>query len=476
MNGGGGNDDRVVGWRREARLLLSLAWPTFVATVAEVGLNTSSLMFLGRSGQSDAMAGVAVAISVINTFAFAPIVGLASAIDTLCSQAYGAGEYHRVGVFFQRGLIINVLFSLFLIVIFTQVNHFLPFLMPREDNRGAVKGAAEFLRHYKWGLIPLAAFDAVRRYLLSQEMVYPLVIAALIGLFVNLIANEYLVTILEWGATGSGISLAVSHFAMVISVSVVVLHRDIHKKTWGGWSWEALSSINSFLRLSVPGLFQVCAEWWSFEVTVFVAAALGPVQLGSHAAIMNICFLTYILPYSIGSAASIRVGNLLGQGSAASAKHSSMVAVFLSITVALFQSSFLLVFGGWVSDLYSTDTHTQETIRATLSVFSFFVFTDGLQATTQGILRGSGRQVVGAYGNVVAFLVLGLPLGCFLAFRTSVWSGVRGIWLGSLTAECCLITIIYWILFRTNWIAEVALAAERVGKTPTNSEYERIAP
>lgn len=61
-----------------------------------------------------------------------------------------------------------------------------------------------------------------------------------------------------------------------------------------------------------------------------------------------------------------------------------------------------------------------DTSRLLMSLFN--------QVTISGVLRGSGRQYVGAITNFVCYNVIGLPLGVVLAFKASM--GTIGLWTG----------------------------------------------
>ena len=57
-----------------------------------------------------------------------------------------------------------------------------------------------------------------------------------------------------------------------------------------------------------------------------------------------------------------------------------------------------------------------------------FQVADGLAGSCGGVLRGQGRQHLGAAFNIVAYYVLALPLGITLAFH---WGyGLPGLWVG----------------------------------------------
>ena len=49
-----------------------------------------------------------------------------------------------------------------------------------------------------------------------------------------------------------------------------------------------------------------------------------------------------------------------------------------------------------------------------------------------GVLKGSGRQYIGAIVNFIDFYIIGLPLSIILGFKTSLQ--IYGLWLGILAA------------------------------------------
>lgn len=56
-----------------------------------------------------------------------------------------------------------------------------------------------------------------------------------------------------------------------------------------------------------------------------------------------------------------------------------------------------------------------------------------------GVVRGCGRQLVGAITNLISYWVLGLPLAALLAFRFEL--GVHGLWTGLLVATSVQVSI-----------------------------------
>ena len=79
------------GWyRTELRALLAIGGPVTLTYLMQGGANIVSLMLVGQLGATE-LAGAALGFMFCNMTGVAVGIGLASALDTLCAQAYGAG-------------------------------------------------------------------------------------------------------------------------------------------------------------------------------------------------------------------------------------------------------------------------------------------------------------------------------------------------------------------------------------------------
>jgi len=66
-----------------------------------------------------------------------------------------------------------------------------------------------------------------------------------------------------------------------------------------------------------------------------------------------------------------------------------------------------------------------------LLVAAAFQLFDGLQVVTTGALRGAGDTQTPMVANLVAYWLIGIPLGYLLCFRAG-W-GALGVWIGLCT-------------------------------------------
>ena len=88
---------------KEIKELFTLAWPTVLSYFFYHMIHMISLFFAGRIGKLELAAGT-LALSFINVTGPSLFIGLGSAVETLCSQAFGARNYRLVGVVLQRGV------------------------------------------------------------------------------------------------------------------------------------------------------------------------------------------------------------------------------------------------------------------------------------------------------------------------------------------------------------------------------------
>lgn len=235
---------------------------------------------------------------------------------------------------------------------------------------------------------------------------------------------------------------------------------------WGGFSTQAFRGWAQILKLALPGILMVGTEWWAFEIVALAAGRLPPPALAAQSVIMTVDQILNTLPFGLGVASSARVGNLLGAGprGVQSAKVSSQSATALSTLVGLAILAVLLATRERFGFLFSDDRPTVRLVANVLPYVAIFQVFDGWANSCGGVLRGLGRQHVGAIVNLGAYYLLALPLGIFLAFKAG--QGLAGLWIGQCIA-LFLVGFGEWALvtFATDWKMEGQRALQRVEGT-----------
>ncbi|ELT98605.1 hypothetical protein CAPTEDRAFT_214500, partial [Capitella teleta] len=99
------------------------------------------------------------------------------------------------------------------------------------------------------------------------------------------------------------------------------------------WSWRLFENWGEFFELAITGVLMTSLEMWAFEISVFLAGLLGPVELSAQSIVFNLDLMLYALPAGLSVTCAIRTGQCLGAGRPTEARSVCYVAIScISIT------------------------------------------------------------------------------------------------------------------------------------------------
>jgi MATE family multidrug resistance protein len=213
------------------------------------------------------------------------------------------------------------------------------------------------------------------------------------------------------------------------------------------------------LRLALPGTIMLVSEWAIFEVTGLAASYLGERQLASQSILTTTASLVFQTPFALSVAQSTRIGNLVGANLPGPAKIACRTGLVFGAALALFFSLTLFLARDHIGLLFTNDKKTVALVAEVLPLMSLFVIFDTMGAVAGGVLRGMGRQRIGALVNLPSYYVIALPIGLVLAFKTSL--GLTGIWIGLTIALLLVCAVEIAVILRCDWetLVEEAQAA-----------------
>jgi MATE family multidrug resistance protein len=240
-------------------------------------------------------------------------LGLASALDTLCSQAYGAKSYKKMGIYLQSSILVLgiSLVPMFLINWwFTE-----SILLACGQDKEVSHLAGQFSKVTIWGMPFLYMYELHRKLLQSQSVMRPLVFIAIIGNTINILGGYFLTYHTSWNFLGAAFSRTLGYASMMFLLIVYYYHERVFQLWWGGWDWvEARRHVPLFLRLGFPGMLTLVLEWSAFEIMAVLAGVLkhGVIEVSAHAVLTNVASLLYMAYLGIAVSGNIRVGVALG--------------------------------------------------------------------------------------------------------------------------------------------------------------------
>lgn len=461
--------DKPSSWRngkRELWIMIKSGIPIILTSLLAQSLQMASVLSLGHLGKAE-LAAASLASMTASITALSVSQGATTALDTLCSQAWGAGRHQALGLHLQRmGILVVVFYFCFVLPVWLNAEHIFNAL---GQGASLSANAALYLKYLAAGAPGFMLFECVRRYLQAQGIMHASTYCLFIVAPVNAFTNFFLVHRVHLGLPGAAIATAISYWLEMILICLYVLFVD-GRAGWGGWSRDVVpiwlqklmrmdthktqdtTGWQTMIKLAIPGIFMVCSDWWSWEVAALAASFLGEAPLAAQAILLTSVSLTFQSPNAVGIAATNRIGNLLGAGYYNTARLASYCGIGLATFLALLNSIVLITFKDSWGYLFNNDPDVLAIVAQVLVLAAAFQLADGLAAVEGGCLRGLGKQAIGSYINIVGYYVIGIPLGLALCFKFDM--GLEGIWIG-LSAALFLICIMQiTVLSRVNWEAE----------------------
>jgi multidrug resistance protein, MATE family len=433
--------------RSELRPTLHLALPLVLAEIGWISMAIVDTMMVGRLPNSaQSIAAVSISSSLFLVFVFFG-EGLLIGLDTLVSQAFGAGQridcYHSL----VNGIYLSLILLPLLIVPIWLLPRFFPLF-------GVTPDVAVLARPYMYtlalGLLPLLLYFTFRRALQGMNIVRPIAFALITSNIINFLGNYALVFghfgFPQLGVVGSGISTVISRAYLASVLILYLFWYDAHnhpglrevKLT------PDLTRVRRLVGLGLPAGIQLTAEVSVFAAVASLIARLGAVPLASHQIALNTVAFTYMVPLGISSAAAVRVGQAIGRRDLPGARNAGNTAILLGAAFMSCMSVVLLVFPKYIARIYTDDPiliHTAVVLLAAGAAFQLF---DGIQTVATGALRGTGDTRTPMLCHFCAYWLMGLPFGAWLCFRRH-W-GPLGLWVG-LSASLILIgllLLLFW--------------------------------
>ncbi|KAM7250446.1 hypothetical protein ACFE04_022329 [Oxalis oulophora] len=442
---------------RESKKLWYLAGPAVFTSVCQYSLGAVTQVFAGHVS-TIALAAVSVENSVIAGFSFGVMLGMGSALETLCGQAYGAGQLDMLGIYMQRSWVILNTTALLLSLIYVFAQQLLKSI-------GQTQSISEAAGVFAIWMIPqLFAYSMnfpMAKFLQSQSKIMVMAGIAAVALVLHIVLSWLLIIKLGWGLAGAAVVLNVSWWFIDLAQFWYIVSGTCGR-AWSGFSLKAFRNLWGFVRLSLASAVMLCLEIWYFMALILFAGYLknAEVSVGALSICMNILGWAVMVAFGMNAAISVRVSNELGAGHPRAAKFSLIVAVTSSFLIGIALSLILLSTRNIYPALFSNDSNVQQLVKDLTPLLALCIVINNVQPVLSGMAVGAGWQGAVAYVNIVCYYVFGVPLGLILGYKLNL--GVAGIWCGMLSGTVVQTCVLLWMVYRTNWNKEASVAEERI--------------
>jgi len=417
------------------RELVHLAWPMLIAQLAMMANAVIDTAMAGRLTVID-LAAVGIAASIMATILMS-LISVLLAVPPIIAHLHGAGRSADVGREIHQGVWISLALALVAILLmrfpgpFIAISHLLP----------AVEAKVRaYLAVSAWG-VP-AAFALRLFFGLSTgiKRPRPVMIFNLMSLAFKIPLNALfmygLLGFPAMGAAGAAVATTLDAWLMAALAWGWCLHNPQYAEFELRRRITApdFAAIKEFLKLGIPIGLTFIADLTAFTFMALFIARLGPVVSGAHQIAANLAALAFMIPLSLGNATSVLVGQALGAGQAARARHICWEAIRLGMLIAIVLCLTFWLGAPHIAAFYTTDLQVQAVAIPLIVMVGLYHLGDAMQAITVNALRGYKNSVVPMVIYTITLWVPGLGGGIVLGLTNFFGParGAPGFWLAAI--------------------------------------------
>lgn len=426
--------------RTELRTLLALATPIIIAQLAYTSIGFVDTVMSGRFSARD-LAAVALGNSIWVPL-FLLMTGILLATTPKVAQRFGAGQQAEIGPLVRQALWLALAVGCIAATLLWHAELVLRLMQVDAD---LIEPAMGYLHGVALGFPCVALFHVLRCYSDGLGRTRPAMVLGLLGLLLNIPLNYVLIYgklgLPPLGSVGCGWATALVMLFMLLGMLWWVRRDPAYRSSelFQRFDPPRWALIKRLLGIGLPIGISVFAESSIFAVIALLIGGLGATVVAGHQIALNFSSLVFMIPYSIGMAATVRVGQALGRGQPREARFAAGVSMGTALAYACLSASGMLLLREEIAQIY-TPAPEVIALAASLIVYAaLFQFSDAIQVTAAGALRGYQDTRATMIMTLFAYWGIGLPVGYLLGLSDLLGpaSGPAGLWQGLIVGLTC---------------------------------------
>jgi len=423
-----------------------LAFPIVVGHVSQMLIGLTDSAFIGRVGKVE-LAAAAFTHGVFGIF-YVVGIGLLLGAGVFAARDHGAGDEAGCAAWFRHGRALGFAVGLgglgLMVLVSTQLHRF---GQPTE----VVAVVRPFFLLIAASVVPALVFQVQRQF--AESLGRPWVPMGII--LADVALNVFLNWVLVFGhlgfpalgLTGSGWATLLARLAAVGAIAVWLRRSPefaiVRAAPWTGWEQARFVRL---LKLGGPAGGMLLFEAGAFTAAALMMGWLGTVPLAAHQIALGCASLAFMVPLGLSIAVSLRISKAAGEGRTDALRPIGFGALGAGLAFMAGCALFFWLGGPVVAGLFTPAVDVATLAARLLTVAAIFQLFDGGQVISVGALRGLHDVRVPTGITFIAYWVLSLPLGYWLAFHSPL--GPVGVWTGLAAGLSCACLSLGWRFHR----------------------------
>lgn len=435
-------------WKKEATATLLLAAPLIIAQLLQVGMGFIDTVMAGRIGARDlAAVGLGAALWMLVLLA---CIGATMAIAPLIAYIKGAQKEASIAGEFHQGVWVAIIVGLFAAPLTYHIAILIP-LMGVDTEIASL--ATQYLQTLAWGMPGLCLYLAPRYLNEGLSNTKPVMLIQFLLLPLNILGNYVFMYgnfgMPAMGAVGAAVSTAIVLWAgaimMFAYIALTPRYRSLNLLR--NFSGPNPREIGRILKLGLPIAISIIMESSLFSGIALLMGSFGKIEMAAHQIAINYASMMFMMPLGLSQAITIRVGHAAGSGNFLLARRRGWTGIIMAGGIMVLSASFLLLFPDLIVSFYTSDTEVSAMVLTLLFAAALFQFSDGLQVSASGSLRGLKDTTIPMVITIISYWILGFPAAWLLGIHFNL--GPIGLWSGlviGLTCAAILLNIRFFIM------------------------------
>ena len=436
-------------WRVEFGATLSLAWPLILSNLTMAAIQATDVVLMGWLG---ARPLAAAALGLNLTFAFSLIcLGLVTASSPMMATAIGhkTQSVHEVRRTFRQSLwlVATVTIPVWLVLWNSE-----PIIRALGQEPALARDAQLFLHGYMWSMLPFLLFQAMRNFVAALQRPGWVLAISLGAILLNALLSYGLIFgkfgLPAWGIFGGGLgSSIVWAIQLLLLVIVLVTDRQFRRFHLFGRFWRPdWPRYRKLWRLGLPIGLAMGFEGGVFSAAAYLMGLIDAESVAAHAVALQIAALSFMVPWGLSQAATVRVGRQLGEGNRAGISRAGWTAWGLGVGFMALMAVVIWSIPRELMTIFLDDTPENARVIGLgvsfLAIAAIFQVVDGAQVVGAGMLRGLHDTRVPMIFTFIGYWAIGIGIGAWLAFSQG-WQG-QGIWTGLAIGLAIVAILMIW--------------------------------
>src|SRR5687768_14588073 len=304
-------------WRAELGATLGLAWPLILSNLTMAAIQATDVVLMGWLGPRPLAAS---ALGLNLNFAFSLVcLGLITASSPMMATALGARlrSVHDVRRTFRQSIwmVVTVTIPVWLILWNSE-----PIILALGQEPALARDAETFIHGYMWSMLPFLLFQAMRNFVAALERPGWVLAISLTGIVMNALLGYGLIFgrfgLPELGIFGGGLASSIVWSLLAVLLALVIVSdRQFGRYHLFGRFWRPdWPRYRRLWRLGFPIGLAMGFEGGVFSAAAYLMGLIDAESVAAHAVALQIAALSFMVPWGMAQAATVRVGRHLGEG------------------------------------------------------------------------------------------------------------------------------------------------------------------